>query len=498
MKKFTKTENSKNNNINDTSKTGDVKTNDFNLDKEKIPALSTLRTQIKTATSLIDAQGVTHKRIEFDRLRIGINIGLYGHRIHFEDFVMEDVENPKEPPSYYNKDEGNLPDRRSFISKEYDDEEYDISDLFDSEEEYQEYLEIEQQKKESGTEPEPEPEPDIFSDFSIKRRIRYDDYKGQVGLINLFLFKGYFVVDITGKWMAGNGVLGSLHRDNIREALQKVIELGIVDFNIDEFIKYAQVFICDVVVDIQLNSQKQVNRYIDGISSFFPISTNRHNIAKYGRHGLMLKPKAQKAGFSLVVYSKGQELDYSYRRITKATLYTDIIGDRGVELAERTLRFELKLFSLASIRRKLDITMDEARIVRLTDVLNCTAPVLLTQIELFTGKPEQLLERLQLLEDVETTTDRLPLKEIFIAERFIEILRENNFNITITRSHIRTEYVNATDKELEEFTRLANIRRNILTFLAYRKPKSVTIMLDILCRLQTYYQIQTVSEGTNG
>ena len=37
--------------------------------------------------------------------------------------------------------------------------------------------------------------------------------------------------------MAGNGVLGSLHRDNIREALQKVIELGIVDFNIDEFIK---------------------------------------------------------------------------------------------------------------------------------------------------------------------------------------------------------------------------------------------------------------------
>ena len=496
MKKFTKTENLKNNNINDTSKTGDVKTNDFNLDKEKIPALSTLRTQIKTEMSLIEAKGVTQTRIEFDRLRIGINIGLYGHRIHFEDFGMEDVENPKEPPSYYNKDEGNLPARRSFISKEYDDEEYDISDLFDSEEEYQEYLEIAQQQKESHT--EPEPEPDIFSDFSIKRRIRYDDYKGQVGLINLFLFKGYFVVDITGKWMTGNGVLGSLHRDNIREALQKVIELGIVDFNIDEFIKYAQVFICDVVVDIQLNSQKQVNRYIDGISSFFPISTSRHNIAKYGRHGLMLKPKAQKAGFSFVMYSKGQELDYNYNRTTKATLYTDMIGNTGVELAERTLRFELKLFSLASIRRNLDITMDEARIVRLTDVLNSTSPVLLKQIKLFTGKPELLLERLQWLEDVEATTDNLTLSEILIAERFIEILRENNFDINITRSHIRTEYVNATDKELEEFNRLGNIRRNILTFLVYRKPKSVTIMLDILCRLQTYYQIQTVSEGTNG
>ena len=481
---------------NDTSRTGDVKTNDFNLDKEKTPALSTLRTQIKTAMSLIETKGVTHTRIEFDRLRIGVNLGVWGNKIKFEDYAMEDVENPKEPPSYYNKDEGNQSARRSFISEEDDDEEYDISDLFDSEEEYKEYLETEKSEKLSSQ--ESEAEPDIFSDFSIKRRIRYDDYKGQVGLINLFLFKGYFVVDITGKWMAGNGVLGSLHRDNIREALQKVIELGIVDFNINEFIKYAQVFISDVVVDIALESKKQVNRYIDGISSFFPISTNRHNITKYGRHGLMLKPKAQKAGFSLVIYSKGQELDYSYRRTTKATLYTDMIGDTGVELAERTLRFELKLFSLASIRRKLDITMDEARIVRFTDVLNSTSPVLLKQIKLFTGKPELLLERLQWLEDVEATTDNLTLSEIFIAERFIEILRENNFDIAITRSHIRTEYVNATDKELEEFTRLGNIRRNILTFLVYRKPKSVTIMLDILCRLQTYYQIQTVSEGTNG
>ena len=472
---------------NDTARTGDVKTNDFNLDKEKTPALSTLRTQIKTAMSLIKTKGVTLVRIEFDRLRIGINLGVWGSKIKFADYAMEDVENPKEPPSYLNKNEGNTPTRRSFIHEEDNDEEYDISDLFGSEEEYQEYLEIEQQKKESGTEPEPEPEPDIFSDFSIKRRIRYDDYKGLVGLNNMFLFKGYFVVDITGKWMADSGVLGSLHRDNIREALQKVIELGIVNFNIDEFIRHAQVFICDVVVDIQLESQKRVSKHIDGISSFCPIPTNRYNIAKYGRHGLMLKPKAQKAGFSLVIYSKGQELDYSYRRTTKATLYTDMIGDTGVELAEKTLRFELKLFSLASIRKNLDIAMDEVRIVRLTDVLNCTVPVLLKQIELFTGKPEQLLERLNWLQNIETTTDDLTLNEIFIAERFIEILRDNNFDINIARSHIRTEYANATDKELEEFTRLANIRRNILTFLVYRKPKSVTIMLDILCRLQNYY-----------
>lgn len=479
----------------DISRTGDVKTNDFNLDKEKTPALSTLKAQIKTAMSLIERKDTTPARIKFDRLRIGINLGVWGSKIKFADYAMEDVENPKEPPSYLNKNEGDTLTRRSFIHEEDDDEEYDISDLFDSEEEYKEYLETEKSEKLSSQ--ESEAEPDIFSDFSIKRRIRYDDYKRVVGLNNMFLFKGYFVIDITGKWMAGYGVLGSLHKDNIREALQKVIELGIVDFNIDEFIRHAQVFICDVFVDIQSESQKQVSRHIDGISSFCPISTNRYNIAKYGRHGLMLKPKAQKSGFSLVIYSKGQELDYSYNRTTKATLYTDIIGDTGIKLAERTLRFELKLFSLASIRRNLDITMNEARIVRLTDVLNCTAPVLLKQLELFTGKPEQLLERLKWLQNIETT-DNMTLNEIFIAERFVEILRDNNFDISIARSHIRTEYVNASDEELEKFNTLANIRRNILSFLVYRKPKSVTIMLDILCRLQTYYRIQTVSEGTNG
>lgn len=480
---------------NGTSRTGDVKTNDFNLDKEKTPALSTLRTQIKTAMSLIETKGVTLVRIEFDRLRIGINLGVWGKKIKFEDYGLEDVENPKEPPSYLNKNEGDTLTRRSFIHEEDDDEEYDISDLFDSEEEYKEYLETEKSEKLSSQ--ESEAEPDIFLDFSIKRRIRYDDYKRVVGLNNMFLFKGYFVIDITGKWMAGYGVLGSLHKDNIREALQKVIELGIVDFNIDEFIRHAQVFICDVFVDIQSESQKQVSRHIDGISSFCPISTNRYNIAKYGRHGLMLKPKAQKSGFSLVIYSKGQELDYSYNRTTKATLYTDIIGDTGIKLAERTLRFELKLFSLASIRRNLDITMNEARIVRLTDVLNCTAPVLLRQMESFTGKPEQLLERLKWLQNIETT-DNMTLNEIFIAERFVEILRDNNFDIGIARSHIRTEYVNASDEELEKFNTLANIRRNILSFLVYRKPKSVTIMLDIICRLQAYYQAKTVNGGTNG
>lgn len=478
------------------TKTGDVKTNDFNLNKEKVPALSTLRAQIKTAQEIINNNNTTSVRPEFDRLRMGINLGTWGDKIKFADYAMEDVENPKESPSYLNKDENNTPVRPSFMSNNVDEDlEFDISDLFDTEEEYHEYLQTEKEKK--ANRPEPEPEPDIFRDFSVKRRIRYDDYKGAVGLNNMFLYKGYFVIDITGKWMADTGVLGSLHRDNIKEALQKVIDLEIVDFNIDEFIKHAQVFICDVVVDIPLESKKQVSRYIDGISSFFPISTNRHNIAKYSRHGLMLKPKAQKAGFSLAIYDKGQELNYSLKRTTKATLYTDTIGREGIQLAERTLRFELKLFSLLNIRKNLNIDMNEPRIVYLSDVLNSKTTALFRHIEQFCGNLETLLERLQWLKAIETTSDNMTLRDIFIAERFTEILRDNNFDINIARSHIKTEYEPITDTELEEFNRLANMHRNILTFLTYHKPKSVKIMLDILCKLQAYYQSGTEDRGTN-
>ena len=106
---------------NDISSTGDLKTDDFNLNGEKFPALSTVKAQIKVVMSIIDTQILSAVRVEFDRLRIGINIGLYGRIIHFEDFGMEDVENPKEPPSYLNKNEGDTLTRRSFIHEEDDD-----------------------------------------------------------------------------------------------------------------------------------------------------------------------------------------------------------------------------------------------------------------------------------------------------------------------------------------------------------------------------------------
>lgn len=91
----------------------------------------------------------------------------------------------------------------------------------------------------------------------------------------------------------------------------------------------------------------------------------------------MMKPKAMKACMSFCIYSKGQQLDFSISRSTRATRYTGIIGSTGLELAQRTLRFEVKLFRLENIRDTLGITFDKIGVIRLNEVLNSRVPVML-------------------------------------------------------------------------------------------------------------------------
>ena len=470
------------------SKTGDIKTNDFNLIRAKKPALSTIHSQIKTAKMLIESGYTKPNRTEFDRLRMGINLCIYEDLIEFEDLYLEDVSNPKTPPSYIDnknkkvelydalKELDNINNKNKGVPFDVSiNSETELNDILD-----EDYLDF-------------EPSQTIITEdnsspiSSRKKRISYSDYSGTIGLTNLFIENGYFVVDITGKFMHGQGMLGYLHKDNIREALQKVIDLKVVSFNIDKFIKYAQVFVCDICVDLTLDSLEQAYKYIDGISSFFPISTNQFNIGKYGRHGLTLKPKSRNLGFFFVIYSKGQELISNHKKYNRAVKYIQGIGVEGEELARRTIRCEIKFYKLKNMRDWLKISSNAKCVVKLTDVLNSTQPVMLRAFELFSGKPEILLKHIEWLSDLETKEDGFTLSEIFLAERFVEILKDNSFDIEIAKNHIKTEYINVGTEEIKQFNTLANLRHNLLNFIVYRKPKSTTIMLAILGMLHTYY-----------
>ena len=479
----------------DKAKTDDIKTNDFDLIPDKKPPRSTIRRQFKLAENLVRTAR-TLPFTQFDRLKIAVNLIQHGRDIEFIDLGLEDVEDPENPPSYKTerrKKQNSASTNRLDNSGDdfdlddwFDEDDFDIDD--DPEDEPEEIIEAVEEVVE-----EPDNEADIFTDTRVKRRIRYRDVKDIVGINNICISNGFVVIDITGKFVASRGNLGSIDVNNIRLALRKILDIGVISYDIELFLTFAQTFLCDVCVDLLFDNKRQALRYINGISSFMPLASNRFVITKFGRHGLQMKSKAKTAGTSLIVYSKGQELSYSLSRSTRATMYTDIIGSEGVELADRTIRFEVKLTNLKKIREVLNVKSLGYSIVGLNDVLNSSAPVMLQYIELFCGNPELLLNRIKWLSDIETNTDKEDntLIEIFAAERFVEIFAQNNFDLNTTRNHIRTEYINVGDAELEKFNRLANLRVNILNFLAYFKPKSITIMLDIIRRFQAYYNFDT-------
>ncbi|MCR5261483.1 MAG: hypothetical protein K6C94_06555 [Candidatus Gastranaerophilales bacterium] len=457
-------------------------TNDFDLEKEKLAPPSTIKTQLKKAQSLLDSDVKFAKRNNFDRLKIALNLLLYGEAVGFEDFGLdEDVEEPYKRPSYpYDKDEC---DAFSFeAEEEEEEEEEENSDFIDFEfdteelEKYEEMMELKKLER-----------PNLFTSRKIKRRIPYVIYKEQIGLNNIYIQNGLFIIDITGKWMAENGVLGSLQKDNIHQALQKVLELQVVTFNVNLFIKYAQIFLCDVCVDVEFASVEKCKKVLCGISSFFPLATNKYGIKKYGRQGLMLIPKAKKKGYLLSVYHKGAELQFHCKRLTKAEAYTLVIGKKGQELAKQTIRFEIKLKNFDIIRKTLNLSDIKKNYVPLIDVLDSTAPVMLKEFENFSGTAEKLSECLTWRKNIIEDDSKFSLIEMLAIERFVLLLKENCYDLQILKSHLITEYPQAKESELEKINALANARKNILEFLTYHKPKSITILLDVIRRLQKYY-----------
>ena len=470
-----------------------VETNDFDLEKGKIPTQSTIKAQIKSAEELLKNGVAVTQRIEFDRLKIAVFLPKYGKEINFKDLWLEEVAEPWKRPSYSDKNKDSSSSEEE-IDESFEDsnKDFDITAYFETGEgkreleEYSRRIESEYAKR-----------PNLFKDTRTKKRISYKHYKECIGLNNLYIYNGFLIIDITGKWMADNGFLGTINRDNIEEAIQRILELGVINFNLDLFLKHAQIFLCDVCIDLLFEVGVQCERAVLGISSFFPLATNRFSIKKYGRHGLFLLPKAQNKGFSLAIYYKGEELSNSTKRWTIVEKYTFIIGKEGQDIADRTLRLEAKLQNLATIRDVLGLEATEKGVVPLMYVLNSTAPVMLKQFELFCGTPEVLLERLEWLQEVREDDNNFSFNEILVAERITELFRENNYDITLVRNHIRTEYPNVKDSEIEKVIQLANLRKNVLNFLVYHKPKTITVMLDILSRLYLYYSADSTTGGTN-
>lgn len=120
---------------------------------------------------------------------------------------------------------------------------------------------------------------------------------------------------------------------------------------------------------------------INAISSFLPIMSKEYYSQKYKRNGLLIRKRAAKAGYSLAIYCKGEELRHSLKTQNRATLYTNRIGETGEDIANRTLRLELHMKKFAVIREFLEIPNQERLFVPLREILDSVATPILNVLK---------------------------------------------------------------------------------------------------------------------
>ena len=448
----------------------DEATNDFDLGPEKIAPKSTIRRQINTVERLIEQKHVlTTSRIlpTFDRLKIYIDLEKYGKKIGFKIGKNLKRSDFPELSPYEQKVRLNNISRVKFHA-----DDTDQADDYDSE-----------------TADNTNSTSHKYDNYSIS----YDIFINTLGINKVYVKNDKLVIDITGKLMCGYNDLGFLSAENIENALKKLQELELFNCDIEKFLQYANVYLLDLTIDLELSTPNHVQRMIKAMSSYYPLYQNTHSIFKYKRHGLLYRKKTKNAGWAFTVYCKGEELSHNYANPDKRVYYTDTIGEIGELRANKTLRLELHLSTLAAIREILGLENKGYGIVPLTDVLYCRKPVILDMLRKIGMREEKIYQALQwyepkcdLLEEDEAFLDERDFTELVMAEHISKIIVENNYDITIAKNHILTEYNFDIGSKFENKI-LPLIRNNLYNYLAYRKPKTQTLVFLVLSSISNLY-----------
>lgn len=492
-------------------------TNDFDLEAEKskvikghnvktkVP-LSTVLTQIKNCKNLLNvAKELKNAHIinSFDGLKMWVNLAEHGERINFRLLNMEETLFPILPP---NPHRANLEKLANFKASEKlsealkilkSENEIKIADtdivneLFDNwDEDSTEDSEFDITEDDFDSETTTS---NINSNLYPDSKIPYDIYIHNIGIVNIYIKNDVLVIWITGKFMSSEGNLGLITRENIRECLNRIINLHLFSFDADEFLEAAGCYIVDNTLDLLLDSELQAKRMLNAISSFLPLMSKEYYSRKYKRNGLLISKRIPKTGFSLAIYCKGEELrHYIKGKPNRAVLYTERIGEIGEDVARRTLRFELHMKKFEVMRDFLDIPKRERELVSLRDVLDSTeTPIVKILYDL--GIDEEKLQKcLTWYEPIarkdekeEPLTDE-EFKELLTSERMAELVKENDFNTAITMAHIITEYNISPDSKL--FNKLIPyIKTGLYRFLCFRKPKTITAVLNLLNMIYATY-----------
>lgn len=461
-----------------------METNDFDWKPSKPAVRSTYVSLCKDIEKRINKPvGITPYNT-FDRLKICIDLMLYGRDIEFEIIEMEDDETPDKPKSYIEKrmeshrllkyavTHNPLKELENLAKRSDNHDTKDELDIFDEE---LDELDIEDEPELSYRN---EPHKNTYPNCRI-------DVK-ELGLNQLYIKNDTLVIDVTGKWVASDGNLGGINIHNIRACMQKVLDLGVIHFNLAKAVEIATVRLCDVTLDIQTEKK---DKFIRALSALYPLYSARNHIRKYSNNGLLIRSKSKNAGMCFTIYDKGAELND--KRRSDNYKYRNLIGNTGEQLACKTLRMEVHLYKLKNIRYMLELAENEHFQVTLLSVLRSKTSVILKMFEHYNITEDKLKDEI-----IAFTEEFLPktpnpqtvdnLIKLFASERMAELLIAHKYNILSLSNRVAIEY-----RLLDTETLLRNlnsfIHQRLYTFILYRKPKSIKLILDLLNIVHSAY-----------
>lgn len=486
-------------------------TNDFDLEPESKPVLSTMKSNRKTISKRLAMTASVGGYVQqFDKLKMAIDLKVSARAIEFEfdlkNSNMIASDNPEKPETEQESNVRKLKLYESYLEpteiKPDNNDKADINlkefGIFTDDEDYEKELESETEPDAFDidlTEEETADTGNITNNSSLYPDCKIK-YTKTAGLHNIYIKNGILIIYLTGKFMKSENSLGYLTIDNIHEVLEKVCRLAGFEFNIERYIDNAWVYLCDICADLEVNN---VDRYILALSSLFPLGSNKNRIMKYGRHGLKLKSKARTTGSSLTFYNKGQEIR---QRVTRQfNRFEEEYKQRGITDPEQLLknyppnienilRIEVQIYRLQDMRVLLDIPKSENRVVRLRDVLNSKAKPILKRFKAFECTEEKLKNKIEgYIEDeerpkTEIRTER-QLERILASERLAELVKDNNHDFTRVKTHLITEYEIYSETFIKQLA--STIKHQYWDFLLYRKPKAIKRVMDLLDKAHTYY-----------
>ena len=471
-------------------------TNDFDLRPDKKPALSTMKTNLKLINRQLAATIVPDNILQqFDKLKMWVDLNKHDIDINFlfntKESNMIISDNPEKPDTWQAECK-RLEDELEEI-KLNGCKQDDFRQNINKDEKFIEFLNFNCDKESNEEYADiPEEEIEYLKKYS-KRKRKYPNckiaYSSRThGLINVYIKNDILFINLTGKFMWRYKKIDYLTKNNIDKALEKVCSACRFNFDFNKFIELAGVYLCDVCIDLHIY---KIDKYINAISSLFPLASSRSRIMKFGTHGLKLKSNAKNAGSSLTFYAKGKEIRKSLAIIAgKNGIPVEELLEELPDDIDELFRIEVQMYSLHDIRALLDIPKAEDGLVKLTDVLNSNAMPILKRFEAFDAAEEKLKEKIALYIDRQERINASVRKQsdflrLLAAERIAELINQNNYDLTKTKAHLLTEYEFCNEDFIKNL--ISKIKDRYWDFLLYRKPKAIKIVIDLLNKIYSFY-----------